>query len=225
MIEAVLAETPLCLDRALSLGAMLHCPVISASDPKPKAYLAVSPTHLEVRQASTKPILVDFLAPKFLHRLHSTRARDPLLRAVDLKPHMPRTIIDATAGFGIDACMLAYAGAHVTLVERDPIMGLLLQDGILRAQTSGELKAVANRMHVVLFDAKDYLKTLSASDHPDVIYLDPMFVHSKSALPNKNMQFLQQQAGLSHDADALLNLACDVARQRVVVKRALQAPP
>ncbi len=224
MIEAVFAGTPLCADRALTLGTLLKLPVITDIDPLSDEVLAVMPDRIEVWQKNTKPILVDFLAPQFLHRLHTMRGRDPLLRAVGLKPQIPSSVLDATAGFGGDACMLAYFGAQVILLEREPIMGLLLKDGVTRAQRAGELMTVASRMQVLITDAKEYLKQLAAEDYPDVIYLDPMFVHHKSALPNKNMQFLQQHSGHTHDADALLSVALRCARKRVVVKRALQAP-
>jgi 16S rRNA (guanine1516-N2)-methyltransferase len=73
-------------------------------------------------------------------------------------------------------------------------------------------------------DAKIYLLNLEAADYPDVIYLDPMFVHrKKSALPNKNMQFLQARSDDS-DADELLTVALTRARKRVVIKRSLNAP-
>jgi 16S rRNA (guanine1516-N2)-methyltransferase len=134
------------------------------------------------------------------------------------------TILDVTAGFGQDACILAYAGAQVTLLEREPIMGLLLQDGLARAQSQGVLMAVAARMHCEIIDARDYLSKLTPEHYPDVIYLDPMFVHTKSALPNKNMQFLHYLSGETLDADQLLKWALSKARKRVVIKRSINAP-
>lgn len=172
---------------------------------------------------SAPNIVVDFLSSKSIHRLRTSNLRDPLLRAVGLK-NDPLTVLDATAGFGTDACLLAYYGANVLMLEREPTMGALLQAGLNRAQNEGELMQVAARMSLKMIDAKQYLRDLNPADYPDVIYLDPMFVHrKKSALPNKNMQFLQSCCDDS-DADELLTLALTRAHKRVVIKRALTAP-
>ena len=41
-------------------------------------------------------------------------------------------VLDATAGFGHDSLILASTGAQVTMLERNPLMALLLMyDGIL----------------------------------------------------------------------------------------------
>ncbi len=170
-----------------------------------------------------KPIIVDFTSPKSLYRLRTSTLRDPLLRAIGLKSHMGLTVLDATAGFGQDACLMAYHGARVIMLEREVAMGTLLQAGLTRAQTAGELMEVAQQMSLITIDAKQYLRQLNPEEYPDVIYLDPMFVHhKKSALPNKNMQFLQNLSDDS-DADELLSLALTRARIRVVVKRAHNA--
>ena len=63
-------------------------------------------------------------------------------------------------------------------------------------------------------------------DRPDVIYLDPMFQPRRSsALPRKPAQVLRQLVGLDQDELELFEVARRCARQRVVVKRADDAPP
>jgi 16S rRNA (guanine1516-N2)-methyltransferase len=211
------------MSRAQDLAKLLNLPILLPTDNQPDYILAVMSDHLEVQLKNTKPICVDFLTPQFIRRLHSVTVREPLLRAVGFKKNIPLTILDVTAGFGQDACILAYMGAQVILLEREPIMGVLLRDGLARAQTQGELMSVAGRMHCEITDAKDYLTALTPEHYPDVIYLDPMFVHTKSALPNKQMQFLQNLSNDS-DADQLLNLALERAGKRVVIKRSINAP-
>lgn len=170
-------------------------------------------------------IIVDFLCPKSLYRLKTSNPRDPLLRAIGLKPQGELKVIDATAGFGFDACLMAYHGAQVLMLERESVMGELLQAGLIRAQTAGELMQVAARMSLKIISAEAYLSSLNKADYPDVIYLDPMFIHKKkSALPNKNMQFLQQICQNESDPKALLTLALFRAKHRVVIKRSLNAP-
>lgn len=173
--------------------------------------------------AAPKPIIVDFLDTKSLHRLRTSRSSDPLLRAIGLKQNQKLTVIDATAGFGVDALLMAYAGAEVLMLEREPIMAELLAQGLIKAQTEGELVSVTKRLTLLKTDAKEYLSNLNQAEYPDVIYLDPMFIHKKSALPNKNMQFLQNLVN-DHDADELLNLALTRATKRVVIKRSIHAP-
>lgn len=66
----------------------------------------------------------------------------------------------------------------------------------------------------------------SPQDVPDVVYLDPMFPpQKKSALVKVEMRILRQLVGDDHDAGELFELACAVARQRVVVKRHRHAEP
>lgn len=170
-----------------------------------------------------KPIVVDFLSSKSLHRLRTSTLRDPLLRALGFKKNQKLNIIDTTAGFGGDALLMAYFGAHVLMLEREPKMAELLQAGLTAAQQSVELAEVVVRMALKIIDAKDYLLNLNPNEYPEVIYLDPMFVHKKSALPNKQMQFLQQLSDDS-DADQLLNIALTRASKRVVIKRSINAP-
>ena len=48
------------------------------------------------------------------------------------KEQEPFRIWDMTAGLGKDSILLALAGAHVTLMERDPIVSTLLSDAMRR---------------------------------------------------------------------------------------------
>jgi 16S rRNA (guanine1516-N2)-methyltransferase len=57
------------------------------------------------------------------------------------------------------------------------------------------------------------------------VYLDPMFpVSGKSALVKKEMRLFHSLVGLDEDSGALLELALQRARHRVVVKRPPKAP-
>ncbi len=59
-----------------------------------------------------------------------------IAKAVGLKAGVALDVIDATAGLGRDAFVLASLGCHVTLVERSPVAAALLEDG-LAARLSG----------------------------------------------------------------------------------------
>ncbi|WP_455217186.1 class I SAM-dependent methyltransferase [Kaarinaea lacus] len=173
------------------------------------------------------PIFVDFVAGKTDHRRRYGGGRgQPLARAIGLKGGANPTVVDATAGLGRDAFVLACLGAKVTLVERSPILGKLLEDGMLRAQTNSELSDIVNEhMELVIADAIEWLKNLDPEHYPDVIYLDPMYPHrNKSSLVKKEMRYLREIAGDDEDASQLLDTALSCARKRVVVKRPRTAP-
>ena len=82
---------------------------------------------------------------------------------------------------------------------------------------------------------KDSIDDDSGADRPDICYLDPMFPpRTKSALVKKNMNILHGLLETQSEEDAdqrrrqeaeLLKAALGAARQKVVVKRPVQAPP
>lgn len=150
-----------------------------------------------------------------------------------------RQVLDCTAGLGHDGLLLAHLGAQVTLVERHPVLWLLLQQQLKQARQHPFLAASANRMQLVYADAVGYLTTLRDSlnspqpglERPDVVYLDPMFPQQNDPQPakksvkqpavKKQMQILH--ALFEHDldrdrGDALLSLARQLSH-RVIVKR------
>jgi len=134
-------------------------------------------------------------------------------------------IIDATAGFGHDAMLLACMGYTITAIERNPLIHLLLQDGVQRASADRILGPITNTR----FDLKfgDAITHIRNTDRPiDVIYLDPMFEsgRSRSALPKKPAQVLRDLVGEDVDSTELLGVA-NTSAKRVVVKRTDNDPP
>ncbi len=166
-----------------------------------------------------KPIFIDFLAGKNAHRQQFGGGRSqPLAKAIGLNKGKSPTIIDATAGFGRDAFVLASLGCQVTLIERHPWLAAVLQDGLHRAQQEAE--SSAHNMYFIHANAPDYLNQLSDADKPDVIYLDPMYPsREKSALVKKDMRLLHQLVGEDIDSNTLFTAAQQAVHQRVVVKR------
>jgi 16S rRNA (guanine1516-N2)-methyltransferase len=162
---------------------------------------------------------IDFASGKAKYRrVHG--GKELLLQALG-KSKTPYEIIDATAGLGRDAFVLACAKHHVTLIERSPAIATLLTDALQRASQLPELTEIMNRMSLVTGDAKDYLALHTA----DIVYLDPMFPErKKTALVKKEMRLLQTLVGDDPDAGQLLTSALQAARKRVIVKRPLHAP-
>ena len=153
-----------------------------------------------------------------------------IAKAVGLKGGVYPYVLDATAGLGKDAFVLASLGCRVTLLERSPIVHALLKDGLERAVKFGisedaELLEILNRMQLIGSDGLDYMEAVSLEERPDVVYLDPMFPpRTKSAQVKKEMQVLNRLLGTEDSADALLESALRIARNRVVVKRPRTAP-
>lgn len=180
--------------------------------------LTVAPNRLELRDArdaSVKPVFVDFSQAGRLSR------RDPLARAIGAKN---RSVIDATAGLGRDSFLLASLGYRVTAVERSRVVAALLEDGLARALADPLVASrLDDRLRIVVGDAREVLLRLP---QPDVVYLDPMFPpkRKKSAAVRKDMRFLRMLVGEDEDAPALLDAARRCAKDRVVLKRADDAP-
>ena len=164
----------------------------------------------------------DFGAPSLQRR---TQGGGLLRRAIGAGAGRPLEVLDATAGFGTDAYVLAAAGCQVTMCERHPIVATLLLDALHSAHTAGgKLATVAMRMSLRVCDACSVLPDTQF----DVVYLDPMFPpRRKVALAKKLARSLWMLAGAGDVAQGgvLLALAQRSARQRVVVKRPPRAPP
>lgn len=155
----------------------------------------------------------DFATTTWLKR-KSEGKKQGLVRAC--KPAPGIKIIDATAGWGRDAAVLASFGAEVLMLERHPVMGCLLADALQhRSGTDEKQLALA----LAVGDAHSILHDLGVDEYPDIIYIDPMHPErNKSALVKKDMQALQHLVGVDEDALELIKMAITRVKQRVVVK-------
>lgn len=171
-----------------------------------------------------KPLRLDFASERLNWRRKSGVGREDLLRAIGIKPDAPPSVLDLTAGLGRDGFLLADRGCSVTLVERNPVLGALLQDALSRGAHASDTQAACARISLIQDEAAQVLATWQG-ESPDVIVLDPMYPeHGTTALPHKEMRWLRELVGDDPDADALLQPALVLARKRVVVKRPLKAP-
>ena len=144
---------------------------------------------------------------------------EAVAKAVGVKGDELPSVIDATAGLGRDAFVLASVGCKVRLIERHPVVFLLLQDGLQRAYADTEIGAML-QANLQLLNVKHLSELNPETDFADVVYLDPMYPHKqKSALVKKEMRLFQHLVGGDLDADQLLEPALNLAHKRVVVKR------
>ncbi|OUR62783.1 16S rRNA methyltransferase [Colwellia sp. 39_35_sub15_T18] len=168
-------------------------------------------------------IKVDFVAGASAHRrkFGGGRGQD-IAKAIGLKHSFTPHVLDATAGLGRDAFVLASLGCQVTLMERMPVVAALLNDGLERAKLNSEISEIAERMQLVSTSASTQM---NLAEQVDVVYLDPMYPHrEKSAAVKKEMRVFQSLVGEDLDADNLLAPALELAKYRVVVKRPNYAP-
>lgn len=185
-------------------------------------------------QSDAGVLTVDFYEPSLQHRVRRSVASESLVKAMGSRhPGIDAgavpTVIDATAGLGQDAFILACAGWQVTLIEQSALVHALLEDGLRRARASAEAQqdqhmlSALQRMQLLPAASSHLLLPTLAS--PAVIYLDPMFPErEKSARVKKNRYLLQQLHGEEAQGENLLRLALTLTR-KVVVKRPQHAEP
>ncbi len=185
--------------------------------------LVLSAHGLELRDDArgSRPVRID------LTRLDATSPtgrsrRQPLAQAVGLVKQTgkgrPR-VLDATAGLGEDAWLLAAWGCEIVCCERQPQIAALLENAIARAANT--MPDVASRLTLVAGDARQ----LDLSQLPafDVVYLDPMFPAGRKTLERRPLRMLRLLAGDDADADELLTWALRTGIRRIVVKRPRKA--
>src|SRR5690606_7272422 len=171
------------------------------------------------------PVRVDFVEGAVAHRrLFGGGSGQMIAKAVGVQAGVRPRVLDATAGLGRDAFVLASLGCSMTLIERQPLIAALLEDGLARAALDREVAPIAAQMQLLTGNAIELMRTWQG-EPPQVIYLDPMFPHrDKSALVKKEMRLFRPFVGDDLDAPALLEAALNLATHRVVVKRPRKAP-
>ena len=172
------------------------------------------------------PVRAEFVTGKMGYRReHGGGAGQLVAKAVGLqKTRATLHVIDATAGLGQDAFVLASLGCRVTLFERNPVIHALLADGLARAALNVDCAAIVGRMRLLEGSSIDWLAQPD-NEAADIVYLDPMFPHrDKSTQVKKEMQVFRTIVGDDEDSGQLLEGALKCARYRVVVKRPRKAP-
>ncbi|WP_428241986.1 class I SAM-dependent methyltransferase [Gynuella sp.] len=218
-----------CLDQshlayAHTVSDIYGWPVCEETPPDTLWELILQSDYLSVRSPEYDygtPLYVDFVGGAMGHRrLYGGGKGQDLAKAVGLNKAADIKVLDATAGLGRDAFVLASLGCSVQLWERNPVVHALLADGLRRAEAHSETTEIVARMELCAGTA-----SVNEASRPEVIYLDPMFPPSKkSAKPKKDMQLFHKLVQQDQDADELLPWALKTARNRVVVKRPRIAP-
>lgn len=223
------ASRPDSIASATHFGEQHHYPVTKALPVSTPFYLDFDSAPLSLHDTINKTELtINFTAGALAHRLQFGGGKgQTIAKAMGItsknKPH----ILDATAGLGRDALVLANLGCPMTLCEQSAVLALMLETAITDATNDEVFQGILAR-GFKLFNANaiDLMRSGEIKDI-DVIYLDPMYPdRKKTALVKKEMQMLQTLIGHSTDDEnaELLTSALQLARQRVIVKRPKGAP-
>ena len=168
--------------------------------------------------------LIDFTDGRTGYKLRRGEVQGhPLIKATGILKNPELSIVDATAGLGRDAFMIASLGIAITLLERSRHIHDLLAKALSAAREANpELAAIVGRMTLLSGDARDLLPELNA----DVVMVDPMHPErTSSALVKQEMRTLRDLVGPDHDSGELIQMALSSARKRVVLKWPLRADP
>lgn len=223
VVPAVAGAWPL----AQRLAEQLKCRVVRlATEVNSPVALFVDHDDLWLQQqgvAQVSPVRVDFASPGLQHRRRGGQ-NELLGRAVGVKGGERPRVLDATAGLGRDAYVLADLGCSVTLIERSTVLALMLDQALARASISAiaSVQLAASRMQLQPGDSRDY-KTSKET----VIYLDPMFTDRRgSAAVKKDLSVLQAlHDSVDNEDEQLLAWALEQPVRRVVVKRPMKSLP
>jgi len=176
--------------------------------------------------------------------------KDLLIQALKISSKKNVQVWDLTAGFGVDAGLIASSDCYVTMVEKNPILATILY----HALDQGYLPKA--NLQLVFGDSMAFLQEhrLHSKAHnddfeiqynqvvPNIIYVDPMFNDKKNAKSKKSMQLIEMlcmdeisassegistempQSNMVDESVELFNLAVSTARDKVVVKRDNKQP-
>lgn len=204
-----------------ALAAALGVPLLPpGAVPAVPFVLEYTPNGLTLlREGDRRGVCIDWLEGAAAFRRRQGGAE--LLVHACGRPGRGWRVLDATAGLGADALVLASAGFAVVAVEQNPVVHALLADALQRAGRDASLQVIA--AHIRLHAG--HAVAVMQQETFDCIYLDPMFPErEKTAAVRKPMAYLQALLGEAGDGSDLLQQALRSARHRIVVKRPLHAP-
>lgn len=216
-------------EHAINLIAITNKINIITEIPKDecKVYLQLDYNGLAIVCDEFKLTYIKDLYTNLIKRLKALN-QELLVKSVKVKGLDKLHVLDITAGLGRDSILLANAGHHVTMIEKNPILAVILSYVIQNKIVPGSLN-----LKLIHDNSHDYLLQ---SDLPlsHVIYMDPMFQDNSKAKAKKEMQLitillaldedisianLSSQKNLIFSNEKLFNLAHKHATNRVIVKR------
>lgn len=219
----IFAKDPIGEERAADISEKLHIDFVKDKPDEDALYLEVSQEGIALCSKGMR-LMADLT--ESLPRLKAGRLNgEMLVHAARLKGKDHPTAIDATAGFGEDALLLAAAGFKVDLYEFDPVIFLLLQDAVRRALMDERLSSIVQRMSLHNNDSIEALNSINEDESPDVVLLDPMFPErNKTGSVKKKFQLLQRLESPCSTEEELLAAAIKANPHKIVIKRPAKGP-
>ena len=205
------------------LAERLNLPLTDSSGPGFCYLLTMRDSRLELQSRidpNATPLTIDFLSgPTYYRFVNDRRINQPLAKAAGIKSGYRPTVLDATAGFGEDAFVLAALGCRITMIERSGVIWALLADAISRCSGNAIVQQVFDQNATLkLADSIEYMNNTEKSY--DTVYLDPMYPSPPTSPLNKQkMRILRDLVGDDSDGGELLTAALLRAQKRVAVKR------
>lgn len=210
------------LEQAQSLANKLRLPVL-VRPPTSGAYLCTGENGVALFPGNgIRPVRVEFCADgRGRSRRREQGTTQLIAKAAGLRGGATPTVLDATAGLGRDALVLASLGCRVQMIERSPVLAAMLSDGLRRAAKDPDVGGwIQERLTLLHGDAIAVLNKSDDDTVADVVYLDPMYPdRGKRALARRDLQALRNLLGEDDDVSQLLHAALKRAGNRVVVKR------
>ncbi|WP_343152724.1 class I SAM-dependent methyltransferase [Buchnera aphidicola] len=197
-------------------------------NPKSVIKLIINPSRIELKHrylTNLGTVWVDFTKNSISYRAKlATKKNEAIAKAIGIKKNYFPFVLDATAGLGKDAFILSKLGCKVHMFERNPIVALLLFDGLERGYNDLKINSWLKKRLFLSYSSSFKMKNILLQQ-PDVIYLDPMFAIKKKALSKKEINLLKLFVGNDSDAIDLLSFSFCYAKHRIVIKRPRSLPP
>lgn len=141
MSVRIAALEPELAAQAAALSTQLALP----STDNPLFELQLTQNGLQLQELNSKagPVRVDFVGGAAAHRRQFGGGSGQMIaKAVGVQGAVRPYVLDATAGLGRDAFVLACLGCQVELIERNPVVAALLHDGLERARADIDVAAI-----------------------------------------------------------------------------------
>ena len=152
-------------------------------------------------------ISIDYTSEKYSNRINKRmEQKDIFLKLFKKKS---ASILDCTAGFGRDAYLLSKLGYMVTMIEKNPIVSLVVKNALENINQE--------RLSLYHGDSLDFLR--HTNTEYDYIYFDFMFKKAKTkSLASKHDETLRCIGYREPSEERLIQLAQQMCKKSVIVK-------
>lgn len=138
---------------------------------------------------------------------------EPLIALINEKN---QKILDCTMGLASDSLLLSCYGHCVTALEKNPIIHLIVSEGLKTYETSNKtINEAMKNITTWNIDSLNFLKN-SQENSFDIIYFDPMFSHNIEE--SKNLAGIEMLAEQNFPLEQFLKEAKRVARKKIIIK-------